>query len=159
MRVKIALFVLLLLVGILGSSLVYGHFQGKETEALVMQNRVMVNLSDADKKLIDVRDSTSKWLLGLAFALLPGLVVSKEADGVVKVQTKLLPLLAGAMLITSLYGFFLSQDSIAFVLSRGPQYHLYGWVSNFPILLQFWTLISALTLLMIHWLRHEGRAK
>lgn len=148
---------MLLLVGVVGSTVVYRHFQGTDTEALVMQNRVVVNLSDADKKLIDVRDSTSKWLLGLAVALLPGLVVSKKTDGETKVQTKLLPLLAGAMLITSLYGFFLAQDSLAFVLSRGPQYHLYGWVSNFPILLQFWSVLAALVVLMIHWLRTDGK--
>lgn len=157
MRFGIVLFVIAALVGVLGSNAIYTHFQGAESEASVLQNRAKIELTDADKKLIEARDSTSKWLLGLAFGLLPGLVVSRSADGESEVQEKLLPLLAGAMLITSVYGFFLAQDSVVFVLSRGPQYHLYGWLSNFPILVQFWPLLAALVLLMIHWLRPAGK--
>lgn len=155
MRLKLALFALIVLFGVLGSTAVYRHFQSDPNQALVIQNLAKVELSQADQKLIEIRDSTSKWLLGLSFALLPGLVVAPKSNGQMTVQSKLLPLLAGAMLIISLYGFFLAQDSVAFVLSRGPHYHLYGWVSNFPLLLQFWSLLAALILLMVHWLKSE----
>ena len=153
MRWTFYLFAALILTGVLGTTYVYRHFQASESEASVLENRATIVLSDADKKLIEVRDSTSKWLLGLAMALLPGLVVKKSAEGETTVQDELLPLLAGATLVISLYSFFLAQDSVAFVLSRGPQYHLYGWVSNFPILLQFWSLLIALVMLMSHWLK------
>ena len=156
MRIGVTSFVVLLLVSVLGSTMVYRHFQGEETEALSLQDKAKIELSEADKKLIDVRDSTSKWLLGLAFALLPGLIVKKTDAGESELEDKVLPMLAGALLITSLYGFFLAQDSVAFVLTKGPQYHLYGWVSKFPILLQFWSLLLALTLLMFHWFRLSG---
>jgi len=157
MRLPFFVFLVLSMVCFIAASLVYRHLQTDASGAMVLQNRAKIELTDADKKLIEVRDSTSKWLLGLAVTLLPGLVVRKSSDGLPKVQHEVLPLLAGAMVLLSLYGFFLAQDSVAFVLSRGPQYHLYGWLTSFPILLQFWSLLAALTLLMLHWLRPVGK--
>lgn len=153
MRWSFAVSLLAAIFGILCSTLVYLNLQTDASGALVLQNRAKIELDDADKKLIEVRDSTSKWLLGLAVGLLPGLVVKKSSADEPTVQDKVLPLLASALLLVSLYGFFLAQDSVAFVLSRGPQYHLYGWLSRFPILLQFWTLLAALVVLMAHWIR------
>jgi hypothetical protein len=153
MRLSFAVFLVATTIGILCSTLIYRDLQTDDSGALVLQNRARIELSDADKKLIEVRDSTSKWLLGLAVGLLPGLVVKKSSTDEPTVQDKVLPLLAGALLLVSLYGFFLAQDSVAFVLSRGPQYHLYGWLSTFPILLQFWSLLAALVVLMAHWIR------
>ena len=146
-------FLLVVALGVVAATAAYRHFQTSLDEVDAAKNRARIELTDTDKKLIEARDSTSKWLLGLAFALLPGLVIKRSADGDATPQRKLLPLFAAASIIVSMYGFFLSQDAVVFVLSRGPQYHLYGRLSEFPIIVQFWSLISAVIALMLHWFR------
>ncbi|ANN68147.1 PEGA domain-containing protein [Bordetella bronchialis] len=151
-------FLTITLVGLLAASVANQAFQTLPSQAKAGNDRSAVILTDAEKKLIEVRESTSKWLLALAAGLLPGLVISKTSRDELAMQQQLIPMIAGALLVISIYGFFLSQQAIEFVLSRGPQYHLYSGVSRFPILLQFWTLVLALFLLMIH-LFHLARKR
>ena len=153
MRKTFVSFIVLLTLAVGGATWGYRALQRSELAPRAEHTRSLVHLTDTDKRLIDARDSLSKWLLGLAVALLPGVVLRRTEDGEAYLKEQLLPMLAGALLVTSVYGFFLAQDSIILVLSQGPQYHLYGPFSDFPILVQFWSLVTALSLMLLHWLK------
>ena len=165
MRIRAGVFLVLCLIGIASASLAYRYLQTDPLAPLATRDRSRVALDDTDKKLLDARDATSKWLLGLAFSLLPGTLIGKRIPGLQTqdnsdepvLRQSLLPLVAAAFLVTSLYGFFLSQQSVIFVLTHGPQYHLYGTFSEFPILVQFWTLLGGLVVLLFHLMRPSTR--
>lgn len=95
----------------------------------------------------------SKWLLGLAYGSLAGLLGLRFKDQNQLPLDTTFPMAACALLVLSLYGAFLFQDSIMFALSKGPIYHIYGSLMDFPLQLQFWTLIIALVLLALRLFR------
>jgi hypothetical protein len=133
------------------TSLAYRWYQVDPDGSNEGNARVAVTLTPEDHALVEARDSLSKWLLGLSVTLLPGLIVKKTKTGEFSYQQRLLPLLAGGLLVVSLYGFFLAQHSVTFVLAHGPKYLLYSKFSEFPLVVQFWSLLGAAALLISHW--------
>ncbi|MEL4870947.1 PEGA domain-containing protein [Pantoea agglomerans] len=151
MRKSFFVFAVILALGLVGSTMALRYYQTDLHEVRTLQNISSVELTDSDKLLIEERNSTAKWLLGIAIGLLPGILLKKNKDGAFNLEDKILPLLIGAFLILSVYGFFLMQQSLFFILSRGPKYYLYGMYSNFPEYFQFWTLLIALVALLFYW--------
>ncbi|MGU3413939.1 hypothetical protein ACLBW0_09210 [Enterobacteriaceae bacterium C34A] len=151
MRRSLFVFCFVLIVGLISSTLVVRFYQNDLNELRTLQSISSVEITDSDKLLIEERNSTAKWLLGIAIGLLPGILLKKNKDGMINLEDKLLPLLIGAFLILSVYGFFLIQQSLFFILSRGPKYYLYGMYSNFPVYFQFWTVLIALVFLLFYW--------
>lgn len=155
---NIGIFLTIAIVGLVFSQACYLLLETSQTAPAVMNERSLIKLSDADKLLIGIRTDLSKWLLGITLVLLPGLIIEKTKDHRIVYQRKVLPHCAGGMLIVSIYGYYLAQMSTIYVLSIGPQYHLYGEFFDFPIMLQFWSLLLGLVLLLFHWTRGNVRA-
>ena len=141
-----ALFATLVLSGFVAVTIAYRSLQTSSPPRDIPQ----IELNDAQKKLLDSRDNMSKWLLGLAYGALVGLLgmAFKQEEGARPMDAGL-PLTASGLLILSLYGAFLFQDSMVFTLSKGPVDFIYGSLMDFPLVLQFWTLIGALILLAV----------
>lgn len=151
MRWSFITFTLLLMLGIVTSTLAVRFYLTDFKQATSLQNISPVVLTDSDKLLIEERNSTAKWLLGLAIGLLPGVLLKKNKEGVVSLEDKFIPLLVGGLQILSIYGFFLTQQSLTFILSHGPKYLLYGMYSMLPVYFQFWTFLFSLILLLFYW--------
>ncbi|HWB86351.1 MAG TPA: hypothetical protein VG675_19575 [Bryobacteraceae bacterium] len=108
-------------------------------------------LTEVEKNLIESQDSLSKWLLGLAYTTLGGMLILRVKNWRSTQVTSALPMIACALLVLSLFGAFLFQIGIVFTLSNGPLYHLDTGVVWVPLLTQFWSLVGALALLAL-WL-------
>jgi hypothetical protein len=104
-------------------------------------------LSDRQRLLLASVSEMSKWLLGLAsgaIAAVAGLRL-KEANN--RDVISVLPMIAYAFLLLSLYGAFLSYDATINILRLGPLNYSYGAQLEFPVLVQFWTLVLGLSFL------------
>jgi hypothetical protein len=139
------LFAILLLAGFMAATTVYRSLQTAPPQRDIPH----MELTETQKKLLDSRDNMSKWLLGLAYGVLAGLLGLRFKEQSPLPLNAKLPLAAIGLLVLSLYGAFLFQDSMMFALSKGPIYLIYGSFMDFPLLLQFWTLIVALILLAL----------
>jgi hypothetical protein len=147
MRRPYLVFVGLLVLGFLAATTSYRTLQ----TAAPAHDIAHIDLTEAQKKLLESRDSMSKWLLGLAYGALAGLLGLRFKDQNSLQLDTTLPMAACGLLVLSLYGAFLFQDSMMFSLSKGPIYHIYGSLMDFPLQMQFWTLVAALILLAL-WL-------
>ncbi len=114
-------------------------------------------LTEIEKKLVESQDSLSKWLLGLAYTTLGGMLALRVRNWRSTQITSHMPMIACALLVLSLFGAFLFQVGIVFTLSNGPLYHLDTGVVWIPLLTQFWSLVGALVLLAV-WLYGPRRA-
>lgn len=114
-------------------------------------------LTEIEKKLVESQDSLSKWLLGLAYTTLAGMLALRVKNWRSAQITSHMPMIACALLVVSLFGAFLFQIGIMFTLSNGPLYHLDTGVIWIPLLTQFWSLVAALGLLAV-WLYGPRRA-
>jgi hypothetical protein len=140
-------FTVLLAAGFLLATLAYRSLQ----TVAPPRDLAHIELTEAQKKLLDSRDTMSKWLLGLAYTALAGLLGLRFKEQNQLPLDTTLPMAACGLLILSLYGAFLFQDSMMFALSKGPVYHIYGSLMDLPLQLQFWTLVISLVLLAL-WL-------
>ena len=113
-------------------------------------------LSDRQKLLLASVGEMSKWLLGLAsgaIAAVAGLRL-KEADN--EDVISVLPMIAYAFLLLSLYGAFLSYDATINIVRLGPLNYSYGAQLELPVLVQFWTLILGLSFLGVWLFRRKA---
>lgn len=104
-------------------------------------------LSEAQRKLLESQENMSKWLLGLSYTTLAGLLTLRVRNPRSLGAIGFLPLSACALLLVAMYAAFLFQDATVFVLSKGPLYHLHGPLMQIPLLAQFWCLVGAIVLL------------
>ena len=76
------------------------------------------SLSDIQKRVLDERESMSKWLMGVAYSTLAFLfgVRVKEQTGSLKIRSNL-PMVSCALLVLSIYGGFQFQSETIWALS------------------------------------------
>lgn len=112
-----------------------------------------ISLSNSQDKLLAQRNDLSKWLLGLAFATLVGLMgLQMKQESHYRPADSFLSMTAAGLLITSIFGAFLFQEDAVEALEKDIQL-IYGAYLEAPLQIQFYTLLAALVLLAIWVLR------
>jgi hypothetical protein len=145
-------FLAILTLGMLGTTLAY-----RRTQLVGPSNLIDEKLSDRHKELISTELELAKWLLGIAsgsLAAIVGIRLRNEKSGDL---FDFIPMIAYGFLLTSLYGGFLSYQATLNVLRLGPLDYLYGNQMQFPILIQFWSLIAGLILLSVWLFRRNSK--
>ncbi len=150
MRAAYLFSVAILVVGITLLTLLYRDAQTSLPPAS-SDNGLVGELSGTQRALLESEQNMSKWLLGLAYATLAGLLSLRLRRSARAQMVGVMPLCASSLLLVALYAAFLFQDATVFVLSKGPLYHLYGPLMTRPLLAQFWCLVAALAVLGV-WL-------
>jgi hypothetical protein len=108
-------------------------------------------LTEPQKKLIDMETAYSTWLQTLAIGTLAALLGLRLKDWSDNRLLHTAPMLACALLADSVYSAHLVQISIIFTLGRGPVTLLYGDRMSVPLEVQFWTLLAGFGVLAV-WL-------
>ena len=149
----------ILVLGIVVSTVMYRGSQTsqKPNDFLAYCDPNKPCLGEIEKKLVETQDALSKWMLGIAYTTLGGMLVLRVRNWRNVQITSALPMTAVALLLLSLFGAFLFQVGLIFTLSKGPLYHLSTGVVWVPLLTQFWPLVAALALLGV-WLYGPRRA-
>jgi hypothetical protein len=146
--------VALLLVLIAGFTLVTAFYRSLQIRE--PKPRAEEMLTDRHKELVRAQGDLSKWLLGLASATLAALVGAVFKEPQRKDLLDILPMTAYSLLLLSFYGAFLYYEATAQILRLGPLDYFFADQYQFPILIQFWSLISALALLAVWMLRRRA---
>jgi hypothetical protein len=102
-----------------------------------------MSLSDRDKTYIDKSTDLSKWLTGIAYALLAGLVTRRLAGDAEKRFRSMSCILGVGLLILSLYAGFLSYEAVLIVTSSKPTWMIRSRLTSFPVESQLWLLAAA----------------
>jgi hypothetical protein len=146
------LFLGIILIGVLAITLAY-----RASQTTSPPEPVNEEVTERFKQLTQAHSEMSKWLLGLASGALAGLIGLRLKDPTNENLVEKTPMAAYAFLVLSLYGAFLSYEAAINVLRFGPLAYVYGDQFKFPVLVQFWSLIIAVTLLGV-WLFRPRKA-
>jgi hypothetical protein len=113
-------------------------------------------LDGRQEKLLSERGDMSKWLLGLAYGTLAG-VLGMQAKGDEKYRPSgsVGAMVACGLLVVSLFAAFLFQEATAWALMYDSNL-FYGSYIEAPLQLQFFTLVIALILLAIWFFRSRS---
>ena len=115
-----------------------------------------VPLSNSQDKLLAQRNDLSKWLLGLAYTTLVGLLgLQIKDESRRRPGESSLSMAAAALLVVSIFAAFLFQEATTHALEADIRL-LYGSYLEAPLQIQFYTLLVALVLLAI-WLFRPAR--
>jgi hypothetical protein len=110
---------------------------GKLTEDLSI-----VSLNDRQRAYIDHYTESTKWLVGLAYAMLTGLAAKRfNSPEDVRFES-FMCLLAASFLVLSLYAGFLSQQAILIALISRPFGYLGSMLTSYPLAAQMFLLVA-----------------
>ena len=137
-----AVFLSILLLGVIGVTIGY-----RSARLNPPRDPAVEEVTERYKQLASAQGDMSKWLLGLASGALVGLIGLRLQHPENSELVGNVLMAAYALLILSLYGAFLSYQATVDIFRRGPLNYLYGDQFRFPVLVQFWSLIAALTLI------------
>jgi hypothetical protein len=144
-------FLVVLALGLLATTIAY-----KSTQTTDPGRTIEEQLTERHKELIATERELAKWLMGIASGTLAAIVSIRLKSEKTGDLFDLIPMVAYAFLLNSLYGGFLSYEATLNVLRVGPLGYLYGDQMRLPILVQFWSLIAGLTLLSVWLFRRKG---
>jgi len=113
-------------------------------------------LSDRQKLLLASVGEMSKWLLGLASGAIVAIASLRLKEASNKDVIGVLPTIAYAFLLLSMYGAFLSYEAAINIIRLGPLSYSYGDQLELPVLVQFWTLIVGLSFLGVWLFRRKA---
>ena len=113
-------------------------------------------LTERQKLLLSSEGEMSKWLLGLASGALAGVAGLRLKEASSQDVISVLPMIAYAFLLLSLYGAFLSYDAAINIVRVGPLNYAYGAQLEVPVLVQFWSLLLGLSFLGVWLFRRKA---
>jgi hypothetical protein len=115
-----------------------------------------VDLKHTQDRLLAQRSDLSKWLLGIAYATLVGLLgLQIKDDSPYKPASSALSMAAAGLLVISVFASFLFQQATIQALSSDINL-IYGNYLEAPLQIQFYTLLTAFVLLIV-WLFRPGK--